>query len=79
MKTDRNVSITQGSLYARQSILQLKELFSVFPLGHTMYFSYTFTWLLRSKETVLIKSLLLCENSYKFLHNCKFLSNCKGI
>ena len=38
-----------------------------------MYFSRTFTLLLRRKETILTKSSLLCESSDKFAHKCKSL------
>ena len=39
-----------------------------------MYFSRTFTFLLRCKETILTKSSLLCERSVKFPPKCKFLA-----
>ena len=51
-----------------------------FRLGDMMYFSRTFTLLLRRKETILTKSSLLCESSLIFApENKSFASNNEAI
>ena len=40
-----------------------------------MYFSCTFTLLLRRKEAVLTQFSLLCESSDKFTPKCRFLAS----
>ena len=40
-----------------------------------MHFGGTVTLLLQSKETILTRSLLLCESSVKFAPNCKSLAS----
>ena len=51
-----------------------------FRFGDMMYFSRTFTLLLRRKETILTKSSLLCESSLIFApENKSFASNNEAI
>ena len=40
-----------------------------------MYFTYTFTWLLRRKEVILTQSSLPCESSDKFAPNFKIVAS----
>ena len=51
-----------------------------FRLGYIMYLLRTIKRLLRYKEVILVKSLLLCETSDKFSPKCKsFGSNDEAI
>ena len=62
-------------LFVRQLVLQLKKLFLVSYERDFMYFSCTFTSLLRHKTAILTQSLLLCKSSDKFSPRCKFLAS----
>ena len=61
---------TYGSLFYSQ-----KNCFMPFLLGDIMYFSCTFTWLLRGKKAILIKCSQICESLNTFAPNYKFLAS----
>ena len=52
-----------------------KNYFLAFRFGDMMYFSRTFTLLLRRKETTLNNSSLLCERSVQFAPERKFVAS----
>ena len=61
---------TQGFYIFGSLFYSLKNYFLAFRSGDIMYFSRTFTLLLRRRESIPTKSPPLCENSVKFPPRC---------